>query len=94
MYGGLGKVGLDYMGKKGQENLLDDDDEEGGENSGKNNANANDYVVPAFSAQAKQLIKAKLRAAAASGGDEAEGDENNWEDDDDEEMLVDNIEQM
>ena len=71
-----------------------DDDEEGGENSGKNNANANDYVVPAFSAQAKQLIKAKLRAAAASGGDEAEGDENNQEDDDDEEMLVDNIEQM
>lgn len=23
MYGGLGKVGLDYVGKKGQENLLD-----------------------------------------------------------------------
>ena len=56
MYGGLGKVGLDYMGKHGQQELLNDDEE--GENAAK--TDGNEYVVPAFSSQAKQLIKAKL----------------------------------
>lgn len=41
MYGGLGKVGLDYQGKKGQENLLD-------ENVDGDNA-PDEYQVPAFS---------------------------------------------
>jgi len=54
MYGGLGKVGLDYVGKKGQENLLDADVE--GDNVKDENAN----VVPAFSAQARENIKAKI----------------------------------
>jgi len=57
MYGGLGKVGLDYIGKKGQESFLKDSDEEDdadGKNPATNgNANGNEYVVPAFSAQAK-----------------------------------------
>jgi len=52
MYGGLGKVGLDYQGKKGQENLLDADE------SGDNVENPNEYQVPAFSGQAKRLIRA------------------------------------
>jgi len=46
MYGGLGKVGLDYQGKKGQENLLD-------ANESGDNVDENEYQVPAFSAQAK-----------------------------------------
>jgi hypothetical protein len=36
MYGGLGKVGLDYQGKPGQENLLDPNE------SGDNVENPND----------------------------------------------------
>ena len=89
MYGGLGKVGLDYVGKKGQENLLDADVE--GDNVV--DPNSNEYVVPAFSAQAKELIRAKMMAIAlGTGGEEGWEDENG--EDDDEEMLVDNIEQM
>ena len=54
MYGGLGKVGLDYEGKKGQENLLDP-------NESGDNDNEQEYQVPAFSAQAKELVRAKMR---------------------------------
>ena len=54
MYGGLGKVGLDYEGKKGQENLLDP-------NESGDNDNQHEYQVPAFSAQARELVRAKMR---------------------------------
>ena len=84
MYGGLGKVGLDYAGKKGQENLLDANE------SGDNVADPNAYQVPAFSEHAKQLVRAQLASKASSG--EGEGQ---WQDEDsDEEMLADNIDQM
>ena len=63
MYGGLGKVGLDYEGKKGQENLLDPNE------SGDNVADPNEYQVPAFSEHAKQLVRAKLATKTALGGD-------------------------
>lgn len=58
MYGGLGKVGLDYQGKKGQENLLD------AEESGDNVDDPNAYQVPAFSGQAKRLIRAQIAEEA------------------------------
>lgn len=53
MYGGLGKLGLDYNGKKGQENLLDPDAD------GDNIQDENEYQIPAFSGSAKQLIRAQ-----------------------------------
>ena len=43
MYGGLAKVGLDYEGKKGQENLLDPNA------SGDNEDKDDEYQIPAFS---------------------------------------------
>ena len=55
MYGGLGKVGLDYEGKKGQENLLDPNE------SGDNDVDENEYQVPAFSGQARKMVRAKMR---------------------------------
>lgn len=68
MYGGLGKVGLDYEGKKGQENLLDAN--ESGDNDDKN-----DYQIPAFSAQARELVRAKMRADAAEPSAEENSDD-------------------
>ena len=47
----------------------------------------NEYQIPAFSAQAKTLVKAKLAEAA-------ELEEQVGSDESDEEMLCDNIEQM
>ena len=91
MYGGLGKVGLDYMGKKTQDALFD-----GAEGDNAANKGADEYVVPAFSAQAKELVRAKMQQAAAAPG----GDEELWEDadelgdDEDDEMLCDNIDKM
>ena len=65
-----------------------------GENAAKKDAD--EYVVPAFSAQAKTLVRAKMQQAAAATG----GDEELWEDadeqgeDEDDEMLCDNIDKM
>ena len=103
MYGGLGKVGLDYQGNKNQDVLFDsDDDEDEAGNKAPNKGDGNEYVVPAFSAQAKQLIKAKMKAAAATGGDadlvweDDTPEDNEGEDgiDSDDEMLCDNIDKM
>lgn len=54
MYGGLGKVGLDYAGKKSQENLLNPDADPD------NLIDENENEVPAFSGSAKMLIRAKI----------------------------------
>jgi len=80
MYGGLGKVGLDYQGKKGQENLLDP-------NESGDNEDEDQYQIPAFSEQAKHLIRAKQ--VEKSGADP------DWEDQEeclDEEMLFEGLE--
>ena len=79
MYGGLGKVGLDYQGCKGQDSLFMDDESK--ENNG------DEYVVPAFSDQARQLVRAKMQADAKKIPQEEEDDE-------DEEMLCENIDEM
>ena len=72
MYGGLGKVGLDYQGKPGQENILGENDDD--QNDG--------YQVPAFSAQAKQIIREKIAAAQDKESEE------------DDEMLFEGIDDM
>lgn len=87
MYGGLGKVGIDYAGKKGQENLLDADVE------GDNVTDPNAYVVPAFSDKAKTLIKAKIAEDEAKEAAKTEQDLID-EEEEDEEMLMDNIDEM
>ena len=66
MYGGLGKVGLDYEGKPGQQNLLDPNVKEPNGDDG--------YQVPAFSAQARQLVQTKLAQQVADGEELFEDD--------------------
>jgi len=82
MYGGLGKVGLDYAGKKGQENLLDADEE--GDNVV--DKNSNEYQAPAFSGSAKVLIRARISKLEEEHKEKAK--------EEDEEMLLDGFEEM
>ena len=82
MYGGLGKVGLDYQGKKRPENALGEQEEEPDPLA---DENEDEYVVPAFSGSAKQLIRNHL---AQKGEDEDE------DQDSDEEMLAEGFDEM